>query len=52
MDPVTAGLLLAAEVVKLISKVYDDTPLEQRQKDRERWDRFVDRCEALLERAK
>lgn len=52
MDPVTAGLLLATEIVKLISQVYDGMPSEQKQKDWERWGKFLDRCDALMDKAK
>ena len=52
MDPVTAGLLLAAEALKLIGKIIDVTPSDMHAKNFERWDRFLDRAEKLLESAK
>lgn len=52
MDPVTAGLVLATEALRLIGKIIDITPPEMHQKNFERWDRFLDRAEALLEKTK
>jgi hypothetical protein len=48
MDPVTAGLNLATAIVSLITKIYDDTPKEIRDKNAARWDKFVDGGVAFL----
>ena len=49
MDPATAALNLATEVVKLINKIYDDTPPEEREANLRRWYDFLDKLDALFD---
>ena len=49
MDPATAALNLATEVVRLINKIYDDTPAEEREANLRRWYDFLDRVGRLFD---
>ena len=51
MDPVTAALNLASEVLKLINKIYDDTPEEEREANLRRWYDFLDKIGSVFDGA-
>ena len=48
MDPVTAGLNLATAFVTLITKIYEDTPKELRDKQAERWEKVLEGASVFL----
>ena len=50
MDPITAGLNLATEVVKLITLIIETTPPEVRAKQAERADRALERILDFIDR--